>query len=158
MTKNTRGITLLFAGAALAVAGLTLRTSAPTETPARSPGESAGEQAPARRGPTHRTHALLDPERTTRADVVAMSPERAADELRRIEQELEDEHAIERLNGDDLDVLTRARFGAKLHTLTLLREHVIQAELAELEERVEAYEATHEERVARALGGEETPP
>lgn len=159
MTKNTRRSLLLFT---LALTGLgavvtTLRT--PTDEAVAAVPTTHAPAAPSSstRG-TSRTSALLDPERTTRADVVALSPESAADELERLERDLEDEHAIERLNEEDLDPATRARFGARLHTLTLLREHVLHAELAKLTERIEAYEETHEERVARALRGEDTPP
>ncbi|MGC4064999.1 MAG: hypothetical protein QM784_10230 [Polyangiaceae bacterium] len=81
--------------------------------------------------------------------IASMDIEFVADEVKRIDKELHDRNAIERLNSGDVSDAERLEFGAMMHRAALFRHRLLEHSVESLQNDVEEYSKGHAERVAK---------
>ncbi|MGE5784053.1 MAG: hypothetical protein ACM3ZE_05660 [Myxococcales bacterium] len=77
-----------------------------------------------------------------------MDVEFVRDEIRRIDKELGDRKAVERLNNGEVSETERLELGAMMERVALFRHRLAKDTVNTLTEEVANYEKAHEERVA----------
>jgi hypothetical protein len=83
-------------------------------------------------------------------DVIAsMDIEFVAEEVKRMDKELLDRNAVERLNSGEATDAERLEFGALMHRIALFRHRLLEDSVESLQKDVEEYSQGHAERLAK---------
>jgi hypothetical protein len=81
--------------------------------------------------------------------IATMDLDFVEDEVKRMDQELLDRKAVERLNSGEATDAERLEFGAMMHRIALFRHRLIEQSVESLQQEVEAYGKGHAERLAK---------